>query len=99
MKKFGVYIVVCICSALYVACAGMHNRASTVIKNETSKGRGLEYTCRIQNGDILVSTQADIANSSEDKKARAFNYKKAYNPVDITDYDVLEKNAALEWQL
>ncbi|MFO7740463.1 MAG: thioredoxin family protein [Desulfatiglandaceae bacterium] len=99
MKKIGVIIVVAICIALFFSFAGMTDHASLASQNPAGKGRGLEYTCRMQNGDILVSTQADIANSSKYQKARAFIYKKAYKPVDITAYDAREKNAALEGQL
>jgi FKBP-type peptidyl-prolyl cis-trans isomerase 2 len=99
MKKIVVFIVVGIWSVLMLSCASMSDNASPAFQHPKVEGRGLEYTCRIQNGDILASTQEDIANSPENKKASAFIYKKVYQPVDITDYDARQKNAALKGQL
>ena len=108
MKKISVFIVFSICSALLFSCASIKDKislasvndpATSTSKNPTDTGRGLEYTCSIQNGSILVSTQEDIAKSPEYKKDRAFIYKKAYKPVNITDYDTEQQNTALEGQL
>ena len=96
MKKS--WILIFVCSAFLFSCATTDQPTVMTDPNEKSPGRGLQYTCRVGNGDIIVTTDNAVAKSAEHKKSSAFIEKTTYKPVDITDYDP-EHNHAREGEL
>ncbi len=93
-------IIICsmLCSMLIVSCAsapmdagsGKANLAQAGepgIANPAQEGRELHYSCWVDGNELIVTTEKDVAESSDYKKSRVYLNKKEYAPVDITDYD------------
>jgi FKBP-type peptidyl-prolyl cis-trans isomerase 2 len=58
--------------------------AATTTEVGPDKNKALHYTCRLPNGDMVVTTESDAAQSPSAKKASIFMDKTRYEPVDLS---------------
>lgn len=85
MTNFRMLFVVCIMTM--VSCTTMNENADLIETAAGLTGRGLDYTCRLESGEVIVTTNAEVAESADVPKSSAFIAKTEYAPVDITNYD------------
>lgn len=91
IRHFRSYLVVfCL---FIVACSTSDHSAQLDKGMGEHKGRGLHYTCRLPNEEVVVTTEKSIAENASTQKAEIFIEKTQYMPIDITDIDIERKGA------
>ena len=77
-----------------LSCATARHETGFSEISGTKTDRGLYYTCRLENGDIIVTTDSAVAGSESAKKADVFIEKTRYMPIDITGLNVNQDASA-----
>ncbi|MEA1946816.1 MAG: thioredoxin family protein [Thermodesulfobacteriota bacterium] len=88
--------IVIVAGLFILSCAASDFKAGHYNKNRKEVGCGLHYTCRLGNGDIIVTTDPSVVEAPSAKKAAVFIEKTSYSPMDITDFDQGEEKSGKE---
>lgn len=87
MKKLSILLVLCIAILLSCTTAQMNNRS--VSKNDSDdEKRGVAYTCKFENGKMVVTTDGEAAGNRNLEKADVFIEKTQYMPIPVDDIDI-----------
>ena len=85
--------IIFVCSLSIIGCA-TSNRQGELDKTLSGQSvRGLSFTCQLQNGDVVVTTDSKIANDASIKKAKVFIEKTEYQPINLSDFGLMMKKS------
>ena len=85
MARFSTLII--ICSLLAMACSATQPTVKHSNETISDMGRGLNYTCRFDDGSVVVTTDPAVGYSPDIPKAQVFIKKTEYMPADVTNID------------
>lgn len=76
-------------SALLLALLAAACASTSDMRGDMTRGakRQLHYTCRLQTGEVIVTTNPEVAEKLSTKKARLFARKDQYGPRPVTADD------------
>lgn len=96
MNYFRFFIAMCCVGLLTLSCATSDPPTGVSENDGAGMGRGLNYTCRMPGGAVVVTTDSVVADAPSTPKADVFVEKERYTPIDITDLDLDRLNAGNE---
>jgi FKBP-type peptidyl-prolyl cis-trans isomerase 2 len=96
MIFFRFFIAICCVGLLMLSCATSEPPTELPENDGADTGRGLNYTCRMPDGAVVVTTDSAVADSPSIIKADVFIEKQSYAPFDIADLDLDRLNAGKE---